>query len=91
MSMLILCDTVYLKKRNFNGIILIVCIAMLRIYVEYMILLVVPKTIRNTFSSNVSLRIMESYLLMPRVFIITLILNKLRNLLLLRVPMKLLL
>ena len=46
---------------------------------------------KNTFPSNVSLRIMESYLLMPRVFIITLILNKLKNLLLLRVLMKLLL
>ncbi len=46
---------------------------------------------KNTFPINVSLRIMESYLLMPKVFIVTMILNKLKNLLLLRVLMKLLL
>ena len=62
---------------------------MLGIYVKYMILLVVLKTLRNTFPTNMSLLIMESYLLMPKVFII--ILNKLKNLLLLRVLMKLLL
>ena len=46
---------------------------------------------RNTFPTYVSLMIMKSYLLMPRVFIATMILNKLKNLLLLRVLMKLLL
>ena len=64
---------------------------MLGIYVNYMILLVVLKTLRNTFPTNVSLVIMESYLRMLRVFIITMMFNKLKNLLLLRVLMKLLL
>ena len=91
MSMLILCDTAYLKKGNFYGIILIVCIVMLWIYVKDIILLVVLKTLKNTFPSNVSLRIMEFYLLMPRVFITIMVLNKLKNLLLSRVLMKLLL
>ena len=67
----------------------IVCNAMLGIYVKYMILLVVLKTLRNTFPTNVSLVIMESYLRMLRVFIITMMLNELKNLLLLRLLMKL--
>ena len=46
---------------------------------------------KNTFPTNVSLVIMESYLRMLRVFIITMMFNKLKNLLLLRVLMKLLL
>ena len=79
------------QKGKLYGIKLIVCIAMLGIYTKYMILLFVSKTLKNTFSTNVSLRIMESYLLMPRVFIVIMILNKLKNLLLLRVHMKLLL
>ena len=91
MSMLVMCDTVYLKKGNFYWVKFIVCNAMLGIYVKYMILLVVLKTLRNTFPTNVSLVIMESYLRMLRVFIITMMFNKLKNLLLLRVLLKLLL
>ena len=91
MSMLVMCDTVYLKKGNFYWIKFIVCNAMLGIYVKYMILLVVLKTLRNTFRTNVSLLIMESYLQMLRVFKITMMFNKLKNLLLLRVLLKLLL
>ena len=64
---------------------------MLGIYVKYMIELVVLKTLRNTFLTNVSLVIMESYLHMLRVFIVTMISNKLKNLSFLRVLMKLLL
>ena len=40
---------------------------------------------KNTFPTYVSLMKMKSYLLMQRVFIATMILNKLKNLLLLRV------
>ena len=86
-----MCDTVYLRRGNFYWIKFIVCNAMLGIYVKYTILLVVLKTLRNTFPSNVSLLIMGSYLRMLRVFIITMRFNKLKNLLLLRVLMKLLL
>ena len=85
-----MCDTAYLKKGNFYWIKFIVCNAMLGIYVKYMILLVM-KTLRNTFPTNVSLVIMELYLGMLGVFIITMMFNKLKNLLLLRVLMKLLL
>ena len=46
---------------------------------------------KNTFPTYVSLMIMKSYLLMKRVFTVTMISNKLNNLLLLRVLMKLLL
>ena len=46
---------------------------------------------KNTFPTYVSLMKMKSYLLMQRVFTVTMILNKLKNLLLLRVLMKLLL
>ena len=49
------------------------------------------KNPKNTFPTYVSLLIMKSYLLMQRVFIATMISNKLKNLLLLRVLMKLLL
>ena len=49
------------------------------------------KNPKNTFPTYVSLMIMKSYLLMQRVFIVTMISNKLKNLLLLRVLMKLLL
>ena len=91
MSMLVMCDTEYLKKGKFYQVKFIVCNAMLGIYAKYMILFVVLKTLRNTFPINVSLVIMESYLLMLKVFIITMIFNKLKNLLLLRVLMKLLL
>ena len=80
-----------MKKGNFYWIKFIVCNAMLRIYVKYMMLLVVLKTLRNTFPTNVSLAIMESYLRMLRVFIITMMFHKLKNLLILRVLMKLLL
>ena len=59
--------------------------------VKYMMLLVVLKTLRNTFPTNVSLLIMASYLRMLRVFVVTMMFNKLKNLLLLRVLMKLLL
>ena len=79
------------KKGNFYWIKFIVCNAMLGIYVKYMMLLVVLITLRKTFPTNVSLLIMESYLRMLRVFIITMMFNKLKNLLLLRVLMKLLL
>ena len=91
MSMLVMCDIAYLIKGNFYWIKLIVCIAMLGIYVKYLMLLVVLKTLRNTFPTNVGLVIMESYLRMLRVFIITMMFNKLKDLLLLRVLMKLLL
>jgi len=90
MSMLVMCDTAYLKRGNFYWIEFIVCNAMLGIYVKYMILLDGLKTLRNTFPINVSLVIMESYLFMLRVFRITMMFNKLKNLLLLRVLMKLL-
>ena len=79
------------EKGKFYWIKFIVCNAMLGIYVKYMMLLVVLKTLRNTFPTNVSLVIMESYLRMLRVFIISMMFNKLKNLLLLRVLMKLLL
>jgi hypothetical protein len=46
---------------------------------------------KNTFPTYVSLMIMKSYLLMPKVFIVTMISNTLQNLLFLRVLMKLLL
>ena len=91
MGMLVMCDTTYFKKGNVYWIKFIVCNAMLGIYAKYMILLVVLKTLRNTFPTNVCLMIMESYLLMLRVFIITMVFNKFKNLLLLRVLMKLLL
>ena len=91
MSMLVLCDTVYLKKGNYYGIKFNVCNAMLGIYVKFMSLLVVLKTLRNTYPINACLVIMESYLRMLRVFRITMMFNKLKNLLLLRVLMKLLL
>ena len=48
MSMLVMCDTVYLKKGNYYGVKFNVCNDMLGIYVNYMILLVVLKTLRNT-------------------------------------------
>ena len=79
------------QKGNFYWIKFIVCNAMLGIYVKYMILLVVLKILRNTFPINVSLVIMESYLRMLRVFIITMMFKKLKNLLLLRVLLQLLL
>ena len=41
------------------------------------------KNPKNTFPTYVSLMIMKSYLLMKRVFIVTMISNKLKNLLLL--------
>ena len=91
MSMLVMCDTAYLKKGNVYWIKFIVCSAMLRIYVKYTMLFVVLKTLRNTFPTNVSLFIMESYLRMLRVLIITMMFNKLKNLLLLRVLIKFLL
>ena len=64
---------------------------MLGIFVKFVILLVALRTLKNTFPTYVSLMIMKSYLLMQRVFIVTMISNKLKNLLLLRVLMKLLL
>ena len=91
MSMPVMCDTIYLNKGNFYWVKFIICNAMLGIYVIYMILLVVLKTLRNTFPTNVSLVIMESYLHMLKVFIVTMMFNKLKNLLLLRVLLKLLL
>ena len=48
------------------------------------------KNPKNTFPTYVSLMIMKSYLLMQRVFIVSMISNKLKNLSLLRVLMKLL-
>ena len=41
MSMLVMCDTEYLKKEKFYWVKFIVCNAMLGIYVKYMILFVV--------------------------------------------------
>ena len=78
------------QKGNFYSIKSILCNSMLGIYVNYMILLVVLKTLRNTFPTNVSLVIMESYLRMLRVFKITMKFKKFKKLLLLRVLMKLL-
>ena len=49
------------------------------------------KNPKKHLPTYVSLMIMKSYLIMQRVFIVTTILNKLKNLLLLRVLMKLLL
>ena len=54
-------------------------------------LLVALRTLKNTFPTYVSLMIMKSYILMERVFIVTMISNKLNNLSFLRVLMKLLL
>ena len=79
------------QKGNFYWIKFIVCNAMLGIYVKYMVLLVVLKTLRNTFPIDACLVIMESYLRMLRVFKITMMFNKLKNLLLLRVLTKFLL
>ena len=79
------------EKGNVYWIKFIVCNAMLGIYAKYMILLVVLKTRRNTFPNNVCLVIMESYLRMLRVFTITMMFKKLKNLLLLKVLMRLLL
>ena len=64
---------------------------MLGIFVNFGSLLVALRTLKNTFPTCVSLMIMKSYLLMERVFIVTMISNKLKILLLLRVLMKLLL
>ena len=64
---------------------------MLGIFVKFVILLVALRTLKNTFPTYVSLLIMKSYLLMERVFIVSMILNKLKNLSFLRVLMKLLL
>ena len=47
--------------------------AMLGIFVKFVILLVAPRTIKNTFPTYVSLTIMKSYLLMKRVFIVSMI------------------
>ena len=58
---------------------------MLGTFVKFVILLVALRTLKNTFPTYVSLMIMKSYLLMQRVFIVTTISNKLKNLLLLRV------
>ena len=41
MSMLVMCDTAYLKKGTFYWIKFIICSAMLGIYVKYMIVPVV--------------------------------------------------
>ena len=64
---------------------------MLGTFVKFMVLLVALRTLKNTYATYVSLMIMKSYLLMPRVFMVSMISNKLKNLLLLRVLMKLLL
>ena len=64
---------------------------MLGIFVKFMILLVALRTLKNTFRTYVSLMKKKFYLLMQRMFIVTMISNKLKNLLLLRVLMKLLL
>ena len=79
------------EKGNYYGVKFNVCNAMLGIYVKYMSLLVVLKFLRNTYLINACLVIMESYLRMLRVFTITMMFNKLKNLLLLRLLMKLLL
>ena len=52
MSMLVMCNAAYLKRGNFYWIKFIVSSAMLGIYVKYMILLVVLKTLRNTFPTQ---------------------------------------
>ena len=52
MSMLVLCDTVYLKKGNYYGIKFNVCKAMLGIYVKYMSLLVVHINSRHSIAND---------------------------------------
>ena len=47
MSMLVMCNTIYLKKGNYSGIKLNVCNAMLGIYVKYMMLLVVYENLKK--------------------------------------------
>src|SRR3954462_9872121 len=90
MSMLIIRDTVYLRKGNTYGIKYKLLIAMMNLCATFMILLAALKNIVNTFLSNVILMRMRSYLLMLKVFMITLML-RLKSLLLLRVLMRFLL
>ena len=52
---------------------------MLGIYVKFTILLVIVKTLRNTFPINVNLVIMELYLCMLRVFIITMMSTQIKE------------
>ena len=58
---------------------------------KFVILLVALRTLKNACPIYASLMIMKYYLLMKRVFIVTMISNKLKNLLLLRVLINLLL
>src|SRR3954471_22210993 len=91
MSMLIIRGTAYLRKGNTYGSKYKFLIAMLNLCAIFMILLAALKKTVNTYLSNVSLMRMRSYLLMLKFFIITLMLKRLRSLLLLRVRMRLLL
>ena len=84
MSMLILRDTAYLRKGNTYGTKYKLLIAMLSLCAKFMILLAALKETENTFLSNVSLMTMRSYLLMLKVFMIILMLKRLKNLLPLR-------
>src|SRR3954471_17525778 len=88
MSMLIIRDTAYLRKGNTYWIKYILLIAMLSVCVTFMILLAALEKIANAFLSNVNLMKMRSYLLMIKVFMITLMLKRLNNLLLSRVLMR---
>ena len=89
MSMLILCGTTYLRKGNTYGIKYRFLIAMLSLCATFMILLAALEKTVNTFLSNVSLMKMRSYLLMLKVFMIILMFKRSKNLLLLRVLMRL--
>src|SRR3954467_983211 len=91
MSMLIICGTAYLRKGHTFGTKYKLLIAMLSVYATFIILLAALIHIVNTYLSNVSLMKMRSYLLMLKVFMITLMLKRLKSLLLLRVLTRLLL
>src|SRR4051812_5787681 len=90
MSMLIICDTAYLGMGNTYGIKYKLLIAMLNPCAPFMILLVALEKTVNTFISNVSSMKMRPYLLMLKVFMISLMLKRLKSLLLLKVLMRLL-
>ena len=89
--MLILRGTAYLRKGNTYGAKYKIIIAMSSLYARFMIFLAALKETENTFLSNVSLMTMRSYFLMLKVFMTTFRLIRLKNLLLSRMLMRLLL
>src|SRR3954468_19918498 len=72
MSLLIIRDTAYLRKGNTYGTKYKLLIVMLSPFATFMILLDALKYTKNTFLSNATLMKMRSYLLMLKVFMITL-------------------